>query len=68
MHFTHYSCVVIIFFSTGLSESGFSIYYFVKKIVRLSVFDMFSICSEFLVRGHIYVIIRFRIKALSLFV
>ena len=46
LHFTH-SCVVIIFFIAGLSESAFSTCYFGKIVFRLSVFDMFSVCSEF---------------------
>ena len=36
VHFTHYSCVVIILFKTDLRKSAFSIYSFGKLVFRLS--------------------------------
>ena len=36
-YFTHYSCVVIILFNTGLCRSAFSTIYFGKLVFRLSV-------------------------------
>ena len=35
------------FFSAGLYEPAFSTFYFGKTVFRLSVLDMFSICSDF---------------------
>ena len=35
LYFTHYSCVVFIFFNTVLSKSAFSAYYFGKLVFRL---------------------------------
>ena len=47
MCFTHYSCVVIILFNTGLYKSVFSTYSFGKLFFCLSVLFVFSACSEF---------------------
>ena len=41
LFFTHYSCVVIIFSSTGISKSAFSTYYFGILVFYLSVFCVF---------------------------
>ena len=38
LYFTHYLCVVIIFYNTGLYESGFSPYYFQKLVYHLPMF------------------------------
>ena len=54
LYFTHYLCVVIIFYSTALSKSAFSTYYFWKKVFRLFVFYVFSVCYEFSIRFLIY--------------
>ena len=47
LYFTHYSCVVIILFSTRLYQSVFSTYSFGKLVFCLSALFMFSACSEF---------------------
>ena len=47
LHTTHYSCLVINFFDTGLSRSAFSAHYLEKLVFRLSLFDVFSVFSEF---------------------
>ena len=53
LQFTHYLCVVILFFSMGLSWSAFSIYYFAKIVFRLSVCDVLSVCSKIWIRCQI---------------
>ena len=53
LHFTHYSCEVILLFNTGLFWSAFSTYFFGKLVFRLPMFDVFSVCSEVWIRRHI---------------
>ena len=43
LRFTHYLCVVIIFFNTALSKSAFSTYYIGKLVFCLSVFYVFFV-------------------------
>ena len=46
LYVTYHSCVVIIFYNTGLSKSAFSTYYFWKIIFRLSViYVLFAGCD-----------------------
>ena len=45
LYFTHYSCVVIVLFNTGLYKSVFSTYSFGRQVF-LS-FCAFSVCFEF---------------------
>ena len=49
-YFTHYLCVVIILFNTGLCKSAFSTYSFGKLDFRLSVFSVIWIWC------HLYII------------
>ena len=50
LYFTHYLCVVIIFYNIGLYKSGFSPYYFEKLVYHLPMFYVFYVCSEFSTR------------------
>ena len=44
---THYSCVVIILFNTGLCKSLFSTYSFGRLVFCLSALFVITACSEF---------------------
>ena len=46
LYFTHYSCVVIILFNTGLCRSAFSTISFRKLVVYLSVLPVFFALSQ----------------------
>ena len=50
--FMHFLCGVIILFNTGLGQSAFSTYSFVKLVFCLFVFSVFSACSVFLFYLH----------------
>ena len=45
LYFTHYSCVVIILFNTGLLKSAFSSDSFGKLVFSLFALFVFSVCS-----------------------
>ena len=46
LFFTHYSCVAVILFNTGLYMSALSTFSFGKLVFSLSVLFVFSVCSE----------------------
>ena len=54
LYFTHYLCVVIILFDTGLCKTVFFIFSFEKAVSLLSVFPVFSACAVFLIRCDIH--------------
>ena len=53
----------IIFLIGVLQKYAFFTYYFGKLVLPLSLFDVFSVCSEISIRRHTYGLIRFIITA-----